>query len=205
LTIRAIETNYAGRLYRSRTEARWALFFDAIGVRFQYEAEGFRIRSGAYLPDFWLPDVGAFFEVKGDEPTEVERRKCAELTEASECSMILAIGAPEERFQLLWFDRDGEHEDRFVLARDRLIDFGFWLVRDAGDGIRIGPTKRLDGRPGGPMFSGALEQAYSAAASARFERGAGRVRHPLITELDPERRGEPANCDGWPDSDEAAA
>lgn len=203
--IKAKETSYAGRVYRSRTEARWAVFFDAIGIRFQYEAEGFDIRSGAYLPDFWLSEMRLFFEVKGDEPTEVERRKCAELATAAECNMLLAVGGPEPAYQLLWFDRDGEHEDRFVLARDRLVDFGFWLVREGGEGIRIGPDRRVDGRPKGPMFSGALDEAYAAAANARFERGAGKTRQPLIAELDPDRLGETAANGRRPDSDEAAA
>lgn len=187
MTARAIQTRYGGLRLRSRTEARWCVFFDAIGIRFRYEAEGYLIRSGSYLPDFWLPDLNLFFEVKGADPTEEERRKCSELTQATECSLILAAGPPEERFQLLWFDRDGESDDRFVLARDRAIAFGFWLVREEGDGIRIGPTLTTEGRPAGPMFSGALEQAYAAAQSARFEFGEGRARHPVIQERDPDR------------------
>lgn len=65
--IKSLQTTYAGCTFRSRTEARWAVWFDAVGVRFNYEAEGFLIRSGAYLPDFWLPELRLFFEVKGDD------------------------------------------------------------------------------------------------------------------------------------------
>jgi hypothetical protein len=185
--IRALTTTYAGRRYRSRTEARWAVFFDAAGIRFDYEAEGFEIRSGAYLPDFWLPDLRLFLEVKGQEPTAEERTKCAELSEASECDMLLAIGAPEERFQLLWFDRGGEREGRYAIARDTISACGFWLVaEDAANWI--GPN-RTRGKviPRGPMFSGALELAYAAATSARFERGEGKHRQPMIVDTDPDR------------------
>jgi hypothetical protein len=69
--VKAIETRYAGCRFRSRLEARWAVFFDALGVKWEYEREGFDLGEGGYyLPDFWLPGInagegGAWFEVKG--------------------------------------------------------------------------------------------------------------------------------------------
>lgn len=65
-TAKAIETRYAGHRFRSRLEARWAVFFDTLGVAWQYEPEGFELPSGRYLPDFLLPDLDVWFEVKGD-------------------------------------------------------------------------------------------------------------------------------------------
>ena len=53
--IRAIETRYKGYRFRSRLEARWAVFFDTLGVRYEYEKEGFHLDGERYLPDFWLP------------------------------------------------------------------------------------------------------------------------------------------------------
>lgn len=65
--MKAIETRYAGCRFRSRLEARWAVFFDALGMRWEYEPEGFELPSGArYLPDFWLPDNRKWVEVKGN-------------------------------------------------------------------------------------------------------------------------------------------
>jgi hypothetical protein len=37
-----IPTRYKGYHFRSRLEARWAVFFDALGLRWQYEVEGTR-------------------------------------------------------------------------------------------------------------------------------------------------------------------
>lgn len=52
-TIKAIDTRYAGHLFRSRLEARWAVFLDQLGLRWEYEPEGFEIYDGTrYLPDF---------------------------------------------------------------------------------------------------------------------------------------------------------
>lgn len=69
---RAIETIYNGYRFRSRLEARWAVFMDAIGVAYQYELEGFKLSSGKlYLPDFYLPTLNTWLEVKGE--WEVQR------------------------------------------------------------------------------------------------------------------------------------
>lgn len=67
ITIKAIETHYNGYRFRSRLEARWAVFFDALGIRWEYEPEGYVLPDGVrYLPDFWLPTFcgGMFAEVK---------------------------------------------------------------------------------------------------------------------------------------------
>jgi hypothetical protein len=69
MEIKAIETQYNGYHFRSRLEARWAVFFDTLGVRWEYEKEGYELETGErYLPDFWLPDERIWIEVKGDMP-----------------------------------------------------------------------------------------------------------------------------------------
>ena len=76
--IKAIETTYKGYRFRSRLEARWAVFFDTLGIKWQYENEGYQkevelntgLKTLRYLPDFFLPDRwgdGVFVEVKGDK------------------------------------------------------------------------------------------------------------------------------------------
>lgn len=80
MNIQVIPTQYKGYTFRSRTEARWAVFFDTLGWKWQYEAEGYSLPSGYYLPDFYFPDVYIFAEVKGKEFTELEELKCKELS-----------------------------------------------------------------------------------------------------------------------------
>lgn len=71
--IKPIETFYNGYRFRSRLEARWAVFFDALGVQYEYEPEGFEMDSGErYLPDFYLSTEEMYVEVKP------ERRGAAE-------------------------------------------------------------------------------------------------------------------------------
>lgn len=67
--IKPIETTYNGYKFRSRLEAKWAVFFDALNIKWEYESEGYEFgENEKYLPDFWLPtfDSGTFCEVKPD-------------------------------------------------------------------------------------------------------------------------------------------
>ncbi len=53
MTIKPIETTYRGYRFRSRLEARWAVFFDAVALKWEYEPEGFVLPDKTwYLPDF---------------------------------------------------------------------------------------------------------------------------------------------------------
>ena len=57
--IKPIETYYKGYRFRSRLEARWAVFFDSLGVDYEYEPEGFDLGDGIYyLPDFRVKCYG---------------------------------------------------------------------------------------------------------------------------------------------------
>lgn len=74
--IKPIETSYKGYLFRSRLEARWAVFFDDLGIDWEYENEGYDLGEfGWYLPDFWLPRTwnGLLVEIKqkGYQPNNI--------------------------------------------------------------------------------------------------------------------------------------
>ena len=97
--MRVIETWFNGTRFRSRTEARWAVFFSASGIRYEYEKEGYDLGGGVwYLPDFWLPDLNRWFEVKGKSPSKDELEKCRGLALASESEVLL--GACPSRFDV---------------------------------------------------------------------------------------------------------
>ncbi len=79
--LKVIQTEYKGYKFRSRLEARWAVFFDACGVSWEYEPEGFVLSDGKYyLPDFLLHGVDGrggsdlYVEVKG-KMTEEDAEK----------------------------------------------------------------------------------------------------------------------------------
>jgi hypothetical protein len=86
-----IPTVWAGVAFRSRAEARWAIVFTCLEIEWRYEAEGFQLPTRWYLPDFWLPDLHAFAEVKGSaQQWDVEAlTKARELNQASGCAVWL--------------------------------------------------------------------------------------------------------------------
>ena len=89
--IKAIETVYRGYRFRSRLEARWAVFFERLGMNWEYEPEGFELPSGDwYLPDFRITAHGVTFwvEVKprhiGSDP------KFDEFTKSSHYAVLVS-------------------------------------------------------------------------------------------------------------------
>ena len=92
-TLQAIPTVYSDHQFRSRLEARWAVFFDALGVRWNYEAEGYDLPSGRYLPDFWLPDHKLHFEVKPRTSPEAFD-KCCDLAMLTGYPVVMSLGQP---------------------------------------------------------------------------------------------------------------
>lgn len=76
MTIKAIQTRYKGYHFRSRLEARWAVFFDALGLEWEYEPEGFDLDGVWYLPDFYLSAQKVWVEIKGAEASQEEIGKC---------------------------------------------------------------------------------------------------------------------------------
>jgi len=94
--ITACPTLYRGDLFRSRLEAGWARTLDHLSIGWEYERHACRLPSGTrYLPDFWLPDLRTFVEVKG--PTVPGRRKPQELAKEVSEDVIVLIGWPPVR------------------------------------------------------------------------------------------------------------
>lgn len=69
-SLKAIETRYKGYRFRSRLEARWAVFFDALGLRWEYEPQGFDLGGVRYLPDFRVTSpqgMVTWYEIKPEQ------------------------------------------------------------------------------------------------------------------------------------------
>lgn len=128
MTPKAIETRYKGYRFRSRLEARWAVFFDTLGVEWEYEKEGYDLgEAGYYLPDFWLPKHGLFVEIKGTEPTDWERDKAAALVNATGFGCLIMVGTPSADAPCIEFV-----EDDFLLPADAAECNARFLAQMAG-------------------------------------------------------------------------
>src|SRR5712692_10530353 len=98
---RPIETRYKSYRFRSRLEARWAVFFDALGIDYRYEPEGFDLNGLFYLPDFYLPteQPASWIEVKPEIPRDPEGwssllRRLFELSKFQREHAIAILGDP---------------------------------------------------------------------------------------------------------------
>lgn len=117
-TINAIPTQYKGIEFRSRTEARWAVFLTELGIEWEYEPEGYQLLSGWYLPDFWLPQIDAFLEVKPDWVKTEDR--WLDLAASTGKRLFVTAGAPGAS-QPFWAN---------ALPSVGLVGYGPW---DPGD------------------------------------------------------------------------
>lgn len=170
--IRAIETVYSGYRFRSRAEARWAVFLKTLGVSFQYEAEGFDIDGAWYLPDFWVADWNSFIEVKNDKSNPlVGFYTCAKLSELSGRRVLLLNGVPPNYTMIAW-DVDGEYAPaRFTQCRKCTA---IYIEEHDGDGgaYALEPCDlSCPNSDKWPTPGAYLTAALEAAQQARFEHG----------------------------------
>lgn len=175
--IRAIETRYKGYRFRSRLEARWAVCFDALGIPWEYEVEGFVTSEGPYLPDFRLWGHH-WVEVKPTIDSVKERIQLLAAFAMEAGNLSLCIGTPTEQWYPSYF-REGEPNEAYMAGLHfDWIDWGHsaykhrpWYACCGGKGLDSTPPPLyylteawLDRR--GPVFP----RAVVAARSARFER-----------------------------------
>lgn len=184
MAIKPIETIYNGYRFRSRLEARWAVFFDAMGIKYQYEQEGFLLPDGTkYLPDFriWVKWRGksrenspVYVEVKG-VLSDFDKRKIeqfglnfyvnesGEIGDDSGFPLIVLGDIPKDDFDYVnkWFEDLTFHSFRYMDGDDYPALFStykgdVWIAGCDHDEWDMGET---------------MNRALLAARQARFEHG----------------------------------
>lgn len=115
MSIKPIETRYKGYRFRSRLEARWAVFLDAIGTPWEYEKEGYIVDGRPYLPDFWLPALNSWLEVKG-VLYEDEAELCAKFVESMGARVLIGVGLPD------WWEDVAQQADLYEIDKIGLFD-----------------------------------------------------------------------------------
>lgn len=188
-TPKPIQTAYHGYRFRSRLEARWAVFFDACRVEWEYEPEGYDLGDGLYyLPDFLLHGVEGraegdlYVEVKG-KMTEKDANKILRFTGVDPLSMELQV--PERPLLVVTKIPPGDIGEitnfcgwNSYHGQYGVIPFSFELID--GDDFGAHPGINKNGRF--ELFGDdcnyladrddqATERAFGLARTARFEYG----------------------------------
>ena len=177
MAIKAIETMYEGFRFRSRLEARWAVFLDECQLRWDYEPEGYEImlahRRIKYLPDFWL-HCGQWAEVKGYLDMNGMFRLyeiAGAMTECEKGDDIVILGNIPKSHSILWPVQLHKHgEQLWGVPWDPYVE-GCALARPR---VAIEPTQEMAQRLTSGFPFGCpdwAEDAIDAARQARFEWG----------------------------------
>ena len=169
MTLRPIETLYNGYRFRSRLEARWAVFFEAMGWAYFYENEGMVLDDGTYyLPDFWLPDLQTWVEIKPVEPSQQEKMRAYAFA-IERLKYFIFYGVPGSH-GCLWIDEIPEWAlEHVYFARCRRCASGVYIVDDDVGGTLFSPCEPQCTSEKYPYLSDDLKHAYTRAKSARFE------------------------------------
>jgi hypothetical protein len=154
-----ITTHYRGYAFRSRLEARYAVMLDTLGIAYQYEPEGYDLGElGRYLPDFYLPTLTCFAEVKPGVFAPVDFARAAALG-----GTLLLDGMPRAAYYF------------YARASATYAQYRGW---DAFARVDLAHSQRAgrlwfdywESMRTGDLIS-ALIPAVTAARSARFEHG----------------------------------
>ena len=165
--MKPIETVYKGFKFRSRLEARWAVFFDACGVRWEYEPEGYikgkmtaedaeKIRQFAFPPEadgdeYWIPEKMNPLLVVGNIPA-------GDSIHQVEADVFDYFGYKSSDFGVETFNFETVDGDNFGAMPGVGLDGKFQLF-----GADSSYISDMDGAE--------TEKAYRLARQARFEHG----------------------------------
>jgi hypothetical protein len=163
--IKAIETNYKGYKFRSRLEARWAVFFDSAQIPWEYEPEGYVLSDGRkYLPDFYLPSEEIFVEVKGVAPNDDVYEKLKRFSIEKNTPILLVLGVLDKGGCEIFLPHVGRWQYCFLGVHPRkeliFLHGGYISDEQALDFLADDYKRKI---------TSATNSAVTAMKSARFE------------------------------------
>lgn len=181
--ITPIETAYNGYKFRSRLEARWAVFFDESAIDYEYELEGFELGDSgtSYLPDFYLETMKIHVEVKPNkELSDAEIRKLVLFAADGGMPLLLILGSPGNEEMLFlsrrslpsWSEVITWKEEASSLSEAFLGHVGLYCQVEFGQSALV-PGWTLLYAPGDlkDLVDSRIKRARQAASQARFEFG----------------------------------
>lgn len=192
--IKAIETRYKGYRFRSRLEARWAVFFDSLKLEWEYEPEGYYLGNGElYLPDFKLTCLKEHLDITQELFVEIKSNQEHEFTKGLEkarnfymttgFSILVLSGSPyHKNYNGIGFFKEwvGTHIEFLSLWTDPTISFCFRAIElktpplpfsERMKYLILLKTNSSIQNNLSNLKRDFIDEAYVAARSARFEHG----------------------------------
>jgi hypothetical protein len=182
----SIPQKWNGVVFRSRLEARWAIFFESLrpALPYEYEPELIATPYGPYLPDFWLPTIHTFWIVKGEPMDKREQDICYWLMD--HYGVCIAEGQIPDTFlnwdvdQRLVFFKDNPGSSAYQLEDgtwECVGDYPMWFTQSFKTGKYgvqwSGCWNRNDGEEDGDRTAGEetdnIKRALAIAKGHRFD------------------------------------
>lgn len=159
---------HGGTAFRSTLEADWAATLDYLEIRWAYEPRALTLPSRTvYVPDFWLPEIRTWLEVKGEEVPGLG--KTHELARAPVCGCDGECDCAERGGVMVIVGRSPRFVagERYGAMRwDDPLSFGSFLARcgrcDGRFWMRAAESFRC--RRCGVLDKGSLGHLYSGTA-----------------------------------------
>lgn len=171
------KTKHNGYLFRSRLEARWALFLEFLKIDYLYEPKTFDLKNGhSYTPDFYLPILNIWIEIKPTYPTEEERERAKLLdneTPFQGSKVYIFYGSMSPPF----VNKFQEGTKGILFLEDREEEPLCWCQCSICNSIQIGLRGKSPCHPesSNVLPSDFLKRAYDYASSMDFEDDADRI------------------------------
>lgn len=179
MQVKPIETMFDGHRFRSRLEARWAVAFKALRLPYEYEVEGFELSGGVrYLPDFFLPTLGVFVEVKPrPEITREAWEKIVRLAVDGERELLLIVGPPSKHEMRLFTRSSADSWAFYVGETNEDLHTLLWTETEDFNRVEFGTVPmcsetRLVYKAPHPADQCSIDEALLTGLQARFEHGA---------------------------------
>lgn len=121
--IKSKRIRYAGNYFRSITEAKWAVFFDLLSITYEYEKEYSEVEAGCrvvwYKPDFYLPGLYKYIEIKPKKPEGTELTKAAGWSEdRGDIVVLFDLNPPKEDTESGWMFMYTEYFKKATLEKN---------------------------------------------------------------------------------------
>jgi hypothetical protein len=168
-TIPAQPTYFDGQWFQSRLEARWAAFFKALGIVYEYNGAGetFALQNyRMYTPDFYLADLDVYVEIKySQDAARVRMREYQDFAKLMGKRLLVISGEPGERqYSVAVIFGNGKCLIRWGLFAETVRNGSLAIRRQKNFGVLINMTTEPASLEPVVFHSPRIKAAFRAAS-----------------------------------------